>query len=67
MPSKLVTLVRAGPCGIRNRWSSAGTSGHNRHARIAGSTAFNVPTSASEAASGWVRIPPPHPLLELLN
>jgi uncharacterized protein (TIGR02391 family) len=50
-----------GPHSIGNRWFSVGTSGHDRHARIAGPTAFRARTSDGEAGWGRVRIPPSTP------
>jgi hypothetical protein len=47
-----------GPCGIGNRWSSAGTSGHSRRISIAGQRSFTVLTLDGEPGWGWVRIPP---------
>jgi hypothetical protein len=46
-----------GPHDIGNRWSSAGTSGHARDARIAVHAACTVPTSPGEAAWGRVQSP----------
>jgi hypothetical protein len=43
--------------GIRNRWSSAGTSGHGRRVRIAGHMPSPATTSDGEAASDRVRTP----------
>jgi hypothetical protein len=49
-----------GPHGIGNRWSSAGTSGQDARARIAGHSALTATTSDAEAGWGRVRIPPDH-------
>jgi hypothetical protein len=53
----IVALVRAGSDGSRNHWSLAGTSGHARHATVAGHTACTVPTSAVESMRKRLRIP----------
>jgi hypothetical protein len=47
-----------GPHDIGNRWSSAGTSGHSRHARIPGHPTFTATTSAGDAR--WRRVRTPH-------
>jgi hypothetical protein len=48
-----------GPHGIGNRWSSAGTSGHDGCARFAGHVAFTATTSDLETGSGPVQVPHP--------
>jgi hypothetical protein len=49
-----------GPHDVRNRRSSAGTSGQRRRISIAGQRPFTVATLDGEAARRWVRIPPDH-------
>jgi hypothetical protein len=44
-----------GPHGIDNRWSSAGTSGHGRHARITSHMGFTATSSNGRAALDRVR------------
>jgi hypothetical protein len=48
-----------GPHGIGNRWSSPGTRGHGRYARIAGHRAFMPTASKGKAGRGRVRAPHP--------
>jgi hypothetical protein len=48
-----------GPHGIRNRWSSVGTSGHGRHATIPGHSTYTPRTREAGASRRRVRIPPP--------
>ena len=52
------TSRRPGPCGVGNRWSSAGTNGHSRYARTAGHralTASNPSASALHQGQSAVR------------
>jgi hypothetical protein len=44
-----------GPRSVGNRWLSMGTSGHGRHAKIAGRTAF---TTTSDGEAAWDRVQP---------
>jgi hypothetical protein len=46
-----------GPHGIRNRWSSVGTSGHGRHARIPGHSTYTPRTREAGASRRRVRTP----------
>jgi hypothetical protein len=48
-----------GPHGIRNRWSSVGTSGHARQVESAGHRRSTATTTDSETASD--RVQTPHP------
>jgi len=52
-----VVLVRAGSHGIGDRWSSPGTSGHGRHARIPGHSTYTPRTKEAGASRRWVRTP----------
>jgi hypothetical protein len=63
-PGPAVIVVRwsvLGPCGIGNRWSSAGTSGHDGPAGIAGHAACTATTLDAEPGWGRVQVPLPTP------
>jgi hypothetical protein len=59
-PAVIVVAWSApGPHGFGNRWSSAGTSGHDGHAKTAGHAAATATTSHGEAQWGRVQVPQP--------
>jgi hypothetical protein len=63
VPDLLTSAARPwsvlGPHSIGNRWFQAGTSGHDRRARIAGHAASAARTSDGEPGWGRVQVPPP--------